>query len=241
MKTTSSVLQPRSRWLDWQPQAINISKTAREEPSKPTERLLTGTGSLGLVPHTKDQPELHCEHEVASGDEEKGTSSVIAGRTVKQLFFEDTVDACFQDSGGRCLHYDVVMDSLTELVAGMADPEAPIPAQAWHAYGTLLGLVVRSRKREESTGDGRGEWDKPPSDNGSDGAAQGDDNTPQCDFDVAEREASPWPDLLPGYGEKTIASFTPCGICGKGTSAPYGGKALCRPCASRGATGHYGV
>ena len=227
MTTASMVRQHRSRWLDWQPQAINISRTPKGEPSKPTEPSLTGVGSLG--------------HEVASGDEEKGTSSVIAGRTVKRLFFEDTLDACFQDSDGRCLHYDVVMDSLTELVAGMADPEAPIPAQAWHAYGTLLGLVVRSRKREESTGDGRGEWDKPPSDNGSDGAAQGDDNTPQCDFDVAEREASPWPDLLPGYGEKTIASFTPCGICGKGTSAPYGGKALCRPCASRGATGHYGV
>ena len=230
MKTTSSVLQPRSRWLDWQPQAINISKTAREEPSKPTERLLTGTGSLGLVPHTKDQPELHCEHEVASGDEEKGTSSVIAGRTVKQLFFEDTVDACFQDSDGRCLHYDVVMDSLTELVAGMADPEAPIPAQAWRAYGTLLGLVVQSREREESTGDGRGERVEPPSDYVSDGAALGDDSTPQGDLNVAERKSTPWPDFIPGYGEKSITSFTECAKCGAGTWLRFGGKALCNLC-----------
>jgi len=70
---------------------------------------------------------------------------------------------------------------------------------------------------------------------GVDVAAQANDGTPMADFNVAGRKSSAWPNFLPGYGEKSVGSFTPCEICGRGTWVRYGGRALCAPCADRNA------
>jgi hypothetical protein len=43
----------------------------------------------------------------------------------------------------------------------------------------------------------------------------------------------PWPDSLPRLGPRAVGPFTPCGDCGTGTWATYGGLSLCLGCARR--------
>jgi hypothetical protein len=160
-------------------------------------------------------------------------SRALAGRSVKRIYFQDALWACFQDTDGRLWHLDVVTQKLAEIIAGNEDLKALIPAEAWFAFGTLLGLVVRSREREESTGDGGKERAEPSCDNVADWAADRDASASQGDSNRAGRETSPWPESLPGCGEKFITSFNPCEICGKGTWVRYGERTLCLTCADR--------
>jgi hypothetical protein len=43
----------------------------------------------------------------------------------------------------------------------------------------------------------------------------------------------PWPDCVPRLGPRAVGPFTPCGDCGAGSWAVYGGRPLCLPCAKR--------
>jgi len=43
--------------------------------------------------------------------------------------------------------------------------------------------------------------------------------------------AFPWPDALPGLGERHVGPFTRCGLCGSGTWVRYGHAPRCSPCA----------
>jgi hypothetical protein len=145
----SSLPQPRSRWLDWQPQATNILKTAKWKPPKPSELASADIGSSGLMASIVEQPEFHCENEVAltTGEGIKEASKVLAGLSVEQLYFQDALEAWFQDNDERFWHLDFATNTLTELKPRDAGTVEPIPSEVWPAYGTLLGILILRKER----------------------------------------------------------------------------------------------
>jgi hypothetical protein len=46
--------------------------------------------------------------------------------------------------------------------------------------------------------------------------------------------AHPWPDSIPGLGDKKIRALEACHVCGARTWVRYGAVPLCRPCAITG-------
>jgi len=86
---------------------------------------------------------LHRNEQAAPSGSEAATSPrVIAGRNVKQLYFEDARQSCFQDTDGHFWIYDLATDHLTGLVTGQGNPEGPIPAQVWGDFGRLVAMMA---------------------------------------------------------------------------------------------------
>jgi hypothetical protein len=73
---------------------------------------------------------------------------VIGGRDAKQVFFENTVDACFRDTTDRFWHFNFAKSELAELIPKECDPETPIPQEIWEVYGTLIGLMILKRQKQ---------------------------------------------------------------------------------------------
>jgi hypothetical protein len=140
----SNLSQPPSRWLAWKPQAANISKSAQGGPSKPTELSTEILGLSGLMASIEEQSEFHCEHSEAltSGDEKGENPRLLAGRSVKEVYFQDAYEAWFQDIDGRFWHLDFATNTTTELKPKVADVEESIPPEVWNAFGTLLGILL---------------------------------------------------------------------------------------------------
>jgi hypothetical protein len=49
--------------------------------------------------------------------------------------------------------------------------------------------------------------------------------------------AYPWPNAIPGLGDRHVGPYEACVGCGRGTWARYGAQATCLPCATRGVAG----
>jgi hypothetical protein len=101
------------------------------------------------MPATGDCPE---GLQVESRGLDAGGSRVIAGRSVKQLYFQDELESWFQDMDGRFWHLDLATNTLTELKPRDTDAEEPIPSEAWTAFGTLLGILILRREGARMTG-----------------------------------------------------------------------------------------
>lgn len=72
---------------------------------------------------------------------------MIAGRNMKQLYFEDAHEVWFQDAEERFYHFDHATNTLTELRTRDTDAAEPVAEEVWSAFGTLLGILVLRKER----------------------------------------------------------------------------------------------
>lgn len=76
--------------------------------------------------------------------------SIIAGRKVDRIYFQDGQQIWFKDADGRFWHYSLPENELSELIPRDSDAEMPLSRNVCEAIGTLLGFVILTKMKQNT-------------------------------------------------------------------------------------------